>query len=211
VKRTTFTTFALALLGVLGLGACRGASSDEPPLYVFPDMDWQPKIQGQEAFPFGEWRDGRGNRQPVAGTVARGHLDEDEGLYEGKKDGAFLAKAPIEVTDKTLARGEERFNIYCAPCHDRTGSGHGMVIQRAGLGAFSTPPEFFGDRVRGLSDGQIFDTITHGVRTMPSYAYQIPAQDRWAIITWVRVLGRAGHGTLDDVPADARGHIEAAQ
>jgi mono/diheme cytochrome c family protein len=213
VKRTTFTTFALALLGLLGLGACRGAPSDEPPLYVFPDMDWQPKIQGQEEFPQDGktfWADGRGNRQPVPGTVARGHLDEDEGLYQGKKDGAFLAKAPIEVTEKTLARGEERFNIYCAPCHDRTGSGNGMVIQRS-ANAFPKPPEFFGDRVRGLSDGEIFDTITHGIRNMPGYAYQIPAQDRWAIITWVRVLGRAGHGTLDDVPADARGHIEAAQ
>lgn len=211
MKRTTFTALALALLSLGMLGACRGAPSDSPPLYVFPDMDWQPKIQGQEASEFKGFTDGRGNRLPVPGTVARGHLDEDEGLYLGKKDGAFLAKVPIEVTDKTLARGEERFNIYCAPCHDRTGSGHGMIIQRAGVGAFTQPPEFFGDRVRGLSDGQIFDTITHGVRTMPSYAYQIPAQDRWAIITWVRVLGRAGHGTLDDVPADRRGNIEAAQ
>jgi mono/diheme cytochrome c family protein len=211
VKRTTFTALALALLSLGGLGACRGAPSDETPLYVFPDMDWQPKVQGQEEFHFSGFGDGRGNRQPVPGTVARGQLHEDEGLYEGKKDGAFLNKAPIEVTEKTIARGEDRFNIYCAPCHDRTGSGQGMVLKRAGVGGFSKPPEFFSDRVRGLSDGQIFDTITHGVRTMPSYAYQIPAQDRWAIITWVRVLGRAGHGTLDDVPADLRGRIEAAQ
>ena len=210
MKRTTFTALALALVSLGMLGACRGAPSDDPPLYVFPDMDWQPKIQGQEASDFTGFGDGRGNRLPVPGTVARGQLHEDEGLYEGKKDGAFLNKAPIEVTEKTLARGEERFNIYCAPCHDRTGSGNGMVIQRS-ANAFPKPPEFFGDRVRGLSDGEIFDTITHGIRNMPGYAYQIPAQDRWAIITWVRVLGRAGHGTLDDVPADARGHIEAAQ
>ena len=122
----------------------------------------------------------------------------------------FVAKAPIAVTEQTLARGEDRYNIYCAPCHDRTGGGRGMIITRS-RNAFPAPPEFYAERVRGLSDGEIFDVITHGVRNMPGYAYQIPVEDRWAIITWVRVLGRAGHGTLDDVPADARGRIEAAQ
>jgi mono/diheme cytochrome c family protein len=209
VKRLTFITALLAL----ALGACRGQPSDKPPLYVFPDMDWQPKIQGQEAARPGMenyFPDGMGNRKPVAGTVARGQLHDDDAFYEGKVDGAFLAKAPIEVTEATLVRGEERYNIYCAPCHDRTGGGKGMVIVR-GRGAFPPPPEFFGDRVRGLSDGEIFGVITHGVRNMPSYAYQVPVADRWAIITWVRVLGRAGHGTVDDVPADARNGIEAAQ
>jgi len=210
VKRPRFMTAAplVAIAAALTLGACRGAPSEEPPLYVFPDMDWQPKVQGQEEFKF--FSDGRGNRLPVAGTVARGQLHEDEAFYEGKKDGAYLAKAPIEVSEATLAHGEERYNIYCAPCHDRTGGGKGMVIQR-GRGAFPPPPELFGDRVRGLSDGEIFNVITHGVRNMPSYAYQVPVADRWAIITWVRVLGRAGHGTLEDVPADRRSGIEAAQ
>ncbi len=208
-RHQVFAAFAAALL-LLAVGACRGQPSDEPPLYVFPDMDWQPKIQGQEAFPFAGWADGRGNRPPVDGTVARGQLHDDDAFYEGKIGGAYVAKAPIEVTDATLARGEERFNIYCSPCHDRVGGGKGMIIQRS-RNAFPAPPEFYGDRVRGLSDGEIFNVISHGVRNMPSYAYQIPVQDRWAIITWVRVLGRAGHGTLDDVPADARGRIEAAQ
>jgi mono/diheme cytochrome c family protein len=197
-----------ALLAVLLLGACRGATSEDPPIYVFPDMDWQEKIQGQEEFGF--WPDGRGNRKPVDGTVARGHLNEDDAYFQGKVGEQFVAKAPIEVTDKTIDRGEERYNIYCAPCHDRTGGGKGLIIQRA-AGAIPPPPELYGERVRGLSDGEIFGTITHGIRNMPSYAYQIPVEDRWAIVTWVRVLQRSQFGNVSDVPADKQGTIEAAQ
>jgi mono/diheme cytochrome c family protein len=204
VKRlVTISALALALLG-----ACRGQPSEKPPIYVFPDMDWQQKIQGQEASAF--WADGRGNRPPVPGTVARGELRADDALYQGQVDGAFVNKAPIEVTEATIERGHQRYNIYCAPCHDRTGAGKGMVIQRA-RGSLPAPPELFGDRVRGLSDGEIFNVITHGVRNMPGYAYQIPVEDRWAIVTWVRVLGRSQHGSIDDVPADQRGQIEAAE
>jgi mono/diheme cytochrome c family protein len=198
--------FLCLVVVVSAVGACRGATSDQPPMYLFPDMDWQEKVQGQEEFAF--FPDGRGNRPPVDGTVARGQLHEDSAYWTGKVQGAYLAPAPIKVDAATLARGQDRFNIYCSPCHDRAGSGHGMVTMRAG-GVFN-PPDFAGERVRGLSDGQIFDTITNGVRNMPSYKVQIPAQDRWVIVTWLRVLQRSQHGSLDDVPADKRAGIEAA-
>ena len=200
MKRTRFSMAAALLL--LALGACRGQPSDDTPLYVFPDMDWQPKIQGQEESPL--FSDGRGNRKPVPGTVARGHLDEDEGLYEGKKDGQFLLKAPIEVSDKTLARGEERFNIYCAPCHDKSGSGQGLVIKHG----YPLPINLAGDHAKGLKDGEVFDIVSNGVRNMPGYRTQIPAADRWAIVAWVRVIQRSQNAKIDDVPADKKGSIE---
>jgi mono/diheme cytochrome c family protein len=196
--RTKLALLAGALLA-LALGACRGQPSEKPPLYVFPDMKWQKKIQGQEAFGF--WPDGRGNRLPVPGTVARGQLQEDPAFYQGK-----VGEAPVTVDEKLIAHGEERYDIYCAPCHDRSGTGKGMVARRG----FPAPTDLTNDRVRGLSDGEIFGVISHGVRNMPGYAYQIPVEDRWAIVVWVRVLGRAGHATVDDVPGDQRGTIREA-
>ena len=110
------------------------------------------------------------------------------------------------VVDEVLARrGQQRFDIYCAPCHDRAGSGHGMVVQRG----FPLPIDLASDRARGLSDQQLFDTISHGVRNMPAYAAQIPPADRWAIVVWVRVLQRSQHATLADVPPEQRDRIFA--
>src|SRR5262249_54360103 len=100
--------------------------------------------------------------------------------------------------------GQQRFNIYCAPCHDQAGSGHGMVVAHG----FPPPIDLAGDRVRGLPDGEIFNAITSGVRNMPSYRKQIPVEDRWAIVTWVRVLGHSQHASVEDVPAGSRGKIE---
>jgi mono/diheme cytochrome c family protein len=186
------------------LAGCRGQKSEKPPLYVFPEMDWQSKIQGQEEFAF--WTDGRGNRPPVPGTVARGQLHDDDAFHLGKVGELFVRKAPIAVDEAVLARGEERFAIYCTPCHDQTGMGRGIVVRRG----FPQAADLTGERVRGLADGEIFQVISKGVRTMPGHAYQIPPQDRWAIVAWVRVLGRAGHATIDDVPSDLRGAIREA-
>jgi mono/diheme cytochrome c family protein len=194
---------AAFLLFVVALAGCRGGKSEEPPVHVFGDMDWQPKYQWGEASPLFE--DGRAMRPIVDGTVAIGHLNEDDAYYRGKDaKGEFIGRAPVEVDEKTVRRGQDRFNIYCAPCHDMSGSGRGMVVQRG----FPPPVELFSDRVRTMPDGQVFDTITHGVRNMPSYRKQIPVADRWAIVTWVRVLGKSQHASIDDVPADKRNAIE---
>jgi mono/diheme cytochrome c family protein len=185
--------------------ACRGQPSDKEPLHLVPDMDWQPKFQPEEAAPL--WADGRAMRPLVEGTVAQGHLIEDEGYASGMVGEQYLARAPIAVDEKVIHRGEDRFNIYCAPCHDRTGSGQGMVVKHG----YPPPVNLTSDRVLGMPDGQVYWTITNGVRNMPSYRKQIPPADRWAIVTWVRVLGRSQHGALADVPEDLKSKIEAAQ
>jgi len=197
MRPAAFLLFALALVG------CRGGKSEDPPVHVLGDMDWQPKYQWGEASPLFE--DGRAMRPLVDGTVPVGHLNEDDAYYRGKDaKGEFIGRAPLEVDEKLVRRGQERFNIYCAPCHDMSGSGRGMVVQRG----FPPPVELSSDRVRTMPDGQVFDTITHGVRNMPAYRKQIPVADRWAIVTWVRVLGKSQHASIDDVPAEKRSAIE---
>ncbi len=200
MKLLKLTLGALALLG-----ACRGQPSDKEPIHLVPDMDWQPKFQPEEAAPL--WSDGRAMRPLVDGVVAQGHLDADEGHATGMVGDKYLARAPIDVDEKVIHRGQDRFNIYCSPCHDRTGSGQGMVVKRG----YPPPVNLTSDRVLGMPDGQVFWTITNGVRNMPSYRKQIPVEDRWAIVTWVRVLGRSQHGSIADVPEDQKSKIESVE
>ncbi|WP_437966391.1 cytochrome c [Sorangium sp. So ce260] len=183
------------------LAGCRGQASSDPPIHVFGDMDWQPKFQPEEGtrlFP-----DGRAMRPLVQGTVHQGALDESEAYRTGKDGEAFLAMAPVAVDETVIRRGQDRFNIYCAPCHDQSGSGQGMVVKRG----YPPPIDLASDRARGLPDGEIFHVITNGVRNMPAYRKQIPVKDRWAIVTWVRVLQQSQHGRIDDVPETQRSNI----
>lgn len=193
---------ALLLSLAAALAGCRGQISEKPPIRPIRDMREQPKYRPEAASAF--FADGRAMRTPVEGTVARGQFHDDEGFWSGRTAKGYLAKAPIEVTEATLKRGQERFNIYCSTCHDRTGAGRGMVVQRG----YPPPVDLVSARVRGFADGEIFEVVTRGVRNMPSYAAQIPEEDRWAIVTWVRVLQRSQHGALGDVPVDRRGQIE---
>jgi len=181
---------------------CRGETSVDPPLHGFDDMDRQPKYQANQASPLFE--DGRAMRPLVEGTVAQGELREDDAFYRGKSGDAYVATVPVPVDEARIARGQDRFNIFCTPCHDKTGSGHGMAVKHG----YPIPLDLASDRVRGLPDGQIFDVISNGVRNMPSYRKQIPVADRWAIVTWVRVLGRSQHATIDDVPGEQQGRID---
>ena len=195
----TLTTAALALFAI----SCRGGISEEPPFHLIPDMDDQQKFKAQEENPF--FADGRAMRPLVDGTLAQSQYHEDEGPYTGKNpDGSWLARIPTTVDEKLLARGEERFNIYCSPCHDKTGSGGGLVIKHG----YPLPINLAGDHAKGLKDGEVFDIISNGVRNMPGYRTQIPAADRWAILSWVRVLQRSQAAKMDDVPADKKGSIE---
>ncbi|MBI5493877.1 MAG: cytochrome c [Deltaproteobacteria bacterium] len=193
---------AVVVLALLVLG-CRGQISDRPPIHIVPDMDWQQKYLPQQAGP-SFFLDGRAMRPPVTGTVAQGQLRADRVYEEGKTDDKhFVAVAPVEMTRERLLRGQERFNIYCAPCHDKMGSGKGMVVQRG----YPLPVDLTSERVRDMSDGEVFGVISNGVRNMPTYAPQIPVEDRWNIVGWVRVLGRSQYGKIDDVPEELRGAI----
>ncbi len=199
MKRALF----IAVAAVAIAAGCRGETSADPPVHLIGDMDWQPKYQANQASPFFE--DGRAMRPLVEGTVAQGELREDDAMYRGKSGEAYVATVPVPVDEALLMRGQQRFNIYCAPCHDQTGSGHGMVVKRG----YPIPIDLASDHVRGLPDGQIFDVISNGVRNMPSYRKQIPVEDRWAIVTWVRVLGQSQHATIEDVPREKRDRIDA--
>ncbi len=198
MKRALFVvTLAAALAG------CRGGKSDEPPIHLIGDMDWQPKYQ-----PEGESRlfpDGRAMRPLVEGTVAQGKLNDDDAFFQGKsEEGVYIQRVPFEVTRSVIDRGQDRFNIYCTPCHDKTGSGRGTVVRHG----YPPPVDLSSERVRTMPDGEIFNVITNGVRNMPSYRHQIPPEDRWAIISWVRVIGHSQHASVADVPPEQRGRIE---
>ncbi|HJZ72784.1 MAG TPA: cytochrome c [Vicinamibacterales bacterium] len=165
------------------------------------DMHDQPKyIPLRESTFFG---DARSARTTVEGTVARGHLNDDDLTYTGKMNGQDSTLFPAPVTAATMARGRERFDIYCSPCHGRTGQGDGMIVQRG----FRHPPSFLQDRLLAAPVGHLFDVITNGFGAMPDYAGQIRAEDRWAIIAYVRALQTSGHATLADVPPSERDKI----
>jgi len=190
----------LALFATLVLSGCARITSTRPPIEVFPDMDRQPRYDVQAASPF--FPDGRASRQPVPGTVAQGQLREDEGFETGAVDGMYVGRNPLEITEDTLLRGQERFNIYCAPCHDRAGEGRGIVGQRS----LWLASNLMDQRVRDMVDGELFHVATYGRRTMPAYRFQVPTEDRWAIVAYVRALQRAT-GTIEDVPTELRGDL----
>lgn len=147
--------------------------------------------------------DGRGSRPLVEGTVARGHLREDTVLYTGKSGGQFVDLLPLPVTRAVLERGRERFNIFCSPCHDRLGEGGGMVVLRG----YPRPTSFHIDRLREAKVGYLYDVITNGFGRMPSYAAQIPVEDRWAIVSYLRALQLSRHASLSDVPETEKARL----
>lgn len=195
----------LLLVGLLAtVAACRGQVSEEPPVHIIPDMDWQPRYEEQAASSF--FADGRAMRPLVEGTVARGSLHGDDAYDTGKVGGAYVNKVPVDVDEKFIRRGQQRFNIYCAPCHDQTGAGNGLIVQHG-----YPRPVSLSENATKYPDGEIFTIITNGVRNMPAYAHQIPVNDRWAIVSWLRVLQRSQRATLADVPADMKNSIEPAE
>jgi cytochrome c553 len=172
------------------MGACR------------TDMHVQPKHQPLEPSTF--FDDGRSARPLVEGTVARGHLRIDEHLYTGKVNGVDAETFPFPVTRAVLERGRERFNIFCSPCHDRTGTGNGMIPQRG----FRHPPSYHIDRLRKAPVGHFFDVITNGFGAMYSFASRIPARDRWAIVAYIRALQLSENATQADVPPGERVRLQ---
>ena len=169
------------------------------------DMQDQPKFIPLR--PSGFFADGRSERPLVEGTVARGHLNDDTLLNTGKgADGKPSNEFPMPVTKALILRGEERYNIYCAPCHDRTGSGNGMIVRRG----YRRPPTYHSDRLRQQPNGFLYDVIANGFGAMPDYAAQIPPPDRWAIVAYIRALQLSQQASFDDVPPAARGRLEDA-
>lgn len=158
------------------------------------DMHDQPKYRGLRASTF--FADGSSARPIVEGTVARGTLQDDEAFFTGKRGTEVVAELPFPLTQEVLDRGRERFDIFCAPCHDRAGTGHGMVVQRG----YAPPPSYHIDRLREAPLGHFVDVMTNGLKTMPDYRAQIAPRDRWAIAAHIRALQFGQHATASDVP-----------
>jgi mono/diheme cytochrome c family protein len=168
------------------------------------DMHDTPRYEAYEAS--STFADNRASRSAPVGTVARGWLRDDEALYTGKIAGQPVDEFPFAITRADLERGQQRFNIYCTPCHGKLGDGQGMVVQRGLRQAAS----YHQDRLRQEKLGYFYDVITNGFGAMQGYAEQIPVRDRWLIVAYVRTLQLSQHASLEDVPADRRGGLDSA-
>jgi len=181
----------------------RERPSTRPPIHPILDMDFQNKYDYQEESEF--FADGATMRVPDPGTVPRGFLRTDRVFFEGRNDQEqFVAKSPVNITTQSLNRGQEKYDIYCSPCHSRVGDGKGIMIERG----YVPPPTFHSDRLRDIADGHIFDVITHGIRNMPGYRYQIPPVDRWHIVNYMRALQRSQNASLEDIPVEIRDRVK---
>src|SRR5512140_339585 len=197
------TTLALVPLALIWRS--RATTSPLPRWVVVTNMAKQPKLVAQAGSPL--FADGRAMRPPVAGTVARGGLATNPVFETGLKGEMFVDVPPVPVTPQLIRRGQERYDIFCAPCHGLSGYGDGLVARRADRlqeGTWTPPSSLHTDLVRSRPSGQLFNTITNGIRNMPPYGPQIPAADRWAIVAYVRALQRSQHATLADVSPDLR-------
>jgi cytochrome c5 len=184
---------AVVLALAVAMGGCR------------QDMHDQPVYEAQEPGPF--FADGRASRPPIEGTVARD--DPPFGVLDvtGKADGVFVAKAPIVLDAAVLARGRDRFDVFCSPCHDRVGTGDGMIVQRG----FRRPPSLHEPRLRSAADGYVYDVITNGFGVMPPYGPQIPPRDRWAIVGYVRALQLSQDAPASALTGDERAKLGGTQ
>jgi cytochrome c1 len=223
-----FMMFAFLVLVVFAMAGFRGQKSSQPPIEIFPDMDRQPKVKAQTPSKF--YGDGRAARAPVPGTVALGYampmhklvdgsVGQATGPYKqivfsssptyidtGKMGENWGTGIPFEVSQAVMGRGQQRFGIYCAVCHGATGAGNGMA-QKFGL---NTVQSLLQDRIRGMADGEIFNTVTHGKNTMLGYGDRIQVIDRWAIVAYLRALQKSqGGASLNDVPPEERVKLES--
>ena len=184
------TLLAIATIS-LGLTGCRQDMHDQPK-YKY--------LRPTEFFP-----DGRSARPLLENTVARGHLEEDTVFYTGMVNGQPTTDIPIEVTREVIDRGQERFNIYCSPCHGQLGNGLGMIVQRG----FKQPPSYHSDRLRQAPIGHFFDVMTNGYGAMWKYAQQVEPRDRWAIAAYIRVLQASQNANINDLSAQDREKLPA--
>ena len=223
-----FYTFVLLVVLVVSVAGFRGQKSTKPPFEVFPDMDRQPKVKAQ--VPSNFYADGRGNREPIAGTVPLGYgmpqhksVDGSTGASEspykqikfssgvsysatGRFGNQWGTGMPMEVTPEVISRGQERFTISCKVCHGATGAGNGIAGKYGLVGIANLHQQ----RIRDMADGEIFNTITHGKNTMMGYGDRIQVQDRWAIVAYIRALQKSqGGATINDVPATERAKLES--
>lgn len=199
------TLWILGVVTVVGIAGLRGSTSRKPPIELFPDMDRQAKLRPQTTTAFAGFANGQSSRTHVPGTVSRGSAYEDNELNTGKSaDGKLAEVNPLKVDAQFLQRGQMQYSIYCQPCHGALGDGKG-ITSKFGMGNTANLHQ---ERLVKAPDGEIFQTITQGKSTMMGYGAQVPVNDRWAIVAYVRALQLSRLGTKDDVPADQLGNIK---
>ena len=207
--------FGVCILAVMGILGRRGDHFRKPPLYIFPDMELQLKLRPQKPNSF--FTNGFSSQLPLAGTVARStpiktaagsvYPFEDAPVNTGRVTGTtnFVENNPLPVTAQFLARGQQRFQINCSPCHGAIGDGNGITKK---LGAMATVANLHDKRIVELADGELFFVITNGRNLMGAYGPNVTVEDRWAIIAYLRALQIARLGTVDDVPQDLRATLK---
>ncbi len=201
-------TTALALVPFALIARARFASSAQPRIHLIHDMDHQPKFKAQAENPL--FADNRAMRPPVPGAVPAGSFPRDEGVATGRREGSWVTSVPVPISAELLQRGEERYNIYCSPCHGLAGWGDGPVAVRADAlqeGTWTPPSSLHTELVRSRPDGHLYNTIANGIRNMPAYGPQIDVADRWAIVAHIRALQLSQGATMDDVPVELRGQL----
>ncbi len=186
----SFRSLEALLLAAPLLAACR------------QDMHDQPRYEPLEKSDF--FDDGRSARPQVPGTIARGEMRLDTHLYEGKVNGEAATALPFPVTAELLERGRERFDIFCAICHDKAGYGQGMAVRRG----MKQPSSLHVERLREAPVGYFFDVITNGFGAMYDYSDRISPEDRWAIVAYIRALQRSQNAQLADVSQERRQSLE---
>ncbi len=187
--RAGFGLWALGF-GLVLLTACR------------QDMHDQPKYKPYRPSAF--FADERSQRPPVEGTIPRGFLRSDELLETGKSNGQDSTVFPFPVDERVMQRGRDRYDVYCSPCHSRTGDGNGMVVQRG----YRRPPSLHLQRLIDAPPGHIFDVVSNGFGAMPDYAAQIKPSDRWAIAAYIRALQLSQRVSVAELPADTRRNLQ---
>jgi len=192
---------------VMAIAGKRGSLSRRPPIELFPDMVRQPKLRPQTPDAF--FADGKSSREPIAGTIAREDVhfeDKPENTGRLPVTTNFVPTIPVEVTAKLLARGQQRFNINCSPCHGAQGDGNGITRR---IGAMAIVADLHDKRIVGLTDGEIFNIITNGkLPNMGAYGANVTVEDRWAIVAYLRALQLSRLGTIDDVPEQMRSTLK---
>lgn len=162
----------------------------------------QPKLKPLQASTF--FTNGMASRPLIEGTIARGHLENDPHLFEGKINGELVTNFPFEITSEVINRGRERYNIFCSPCHDQSGYGNGMIVRRG----FKRPTSFHDQRLVDSPPGYFYNVINNGFGVMQDYSAQIPVKDRWAIVSYIRALQYSQRANLQDVPESLRAEIK---
>jgi len=203
--------FCLVLIPPLYIARAQAKDRTAPRVQLIPDMDQQPRVNSQAASPI--FLDGRGMRSYVSGTVPRGGAHTDSAYYTGAESEQWVSN-PLPIDMDLLKRGQERFNIYCSPCHGYDGSGKGAIHTRAQKlrePNWVPPLAMYDSTVIARPDGHLFNTITNGIRNMPAYGDQISVDDRWAIVSYIRALQKSQHATLEEVPAEERERLRAEE